>query len=158
LEVRDDAGDSSKAIAAGHELIDKLHVPAIVGATFSSVTISLAGVTAPNTVVLMSASSTSPEISALADGGFVFRTVATDTLQRQGLAKLAHAHGFTRVGVIYEPDAYGRGLGYAFAIGFLQQGGTVTDIFAYPLSAASYAPLLGRVYQKAPEAILLVAK
>jgi len=158
LEVRDDMGQASMAIAAAHDLVLDVHVPAIVGASLSRVTVPVAGFTAPEDVVLMSAASTSPEITTLPDADFVFRTVPPDTQQARLLAERARAHGFSRVAVIYQPDEYGRGLGFEFAIDFIGSGGTITDIVAYTVNVPSYATLLNRVFQKDFDAILLVAQ
>jgi branched-chain amino acid transport system substrate-binding protein len=158
LEDRDDMGLESAGIAAAHELIDQRHVPAILGSSLSKVTIAIAGVSAPDDVVLMSGASTSPEISTLPDGGFVFRTAPPDGQQARVLGARVRAHGFTRVAVIHQPDAYGRGLGFSAALDVLMHGGTVTDVIAYTPGVPSYASILDLVYKKDPEAILLVAQ
>jgi ABC-type branched-subunit amino acid transport system substrate-binding protein len=157
LEVRDDNGQEPMGTTQAHELIDQLHVPAIVGSYSSAITLAIAAVTAPANVVLISGSATSPEITTLPDGGFVFRTCPPDTAQGRLISARARAHPFSRVAVIYDPSAYGRGLGYVFAVDFLQRGGTVTDVVTYSVNAPSYASLLDHVYSKSPEAILLVA-
>jgi ABC-type branched-subunit amino acid transport system substrate-binding protein len=154
---RNDNQDTSLAIEEAHELVDQLHVPAIIGADSSSIAIAISAVTIPAMVVEMSGSSTSPAITTLADNDYVFRTVAPDTQQAQLLSERARSRGFTRVAVIHEPGEYGTGLGFAFALDFAIHGGTITDVMAYGESRPSYRDLLGRVYAKNPEAILQVA-
>jgi ABC-type branched-subunit amino acid transport system substrate-binding protein len=157
LEVRDDAEQESLGIAKAQELINQLHVPVIVGSYSSAATLAIAGVTAPANVVLMSGSATAPEITSLPDADFVFRTCPPDTQQALLLSERARAYPFSRVAVMYDPSAYGRGLGFGFAVDFVQLGGTITDVVSYSVGAPSYASLLDHIYQKYPEAILLVA-
>jgi ABC-type branched-subunit amino acid transport system substrate-binding protein len=157
LEVRNDNQDPSLSASAARELVDQRHVPAIVGADFSNAAIAIAGVAIPAQVVVMSGAATSPELTTLVDNDLVFRTCPPDTLQGQLLSERARVHGFSRVAVIHEPGAYGRGLGFAFALDFAEHGGTLTDVATYSQSRSSYQDLLGSVYAKDPPAILLVA-
>src|SRR5260370_20857867 len=73
LANRADRGNPAAGAAAAHELVDQLHVPAIVGSNTSAVTLALAAVTIPAHVVLISPAATTPEITTLEDDGFVFR-------------------------------------------------------------------------------------
>jgi branched-chain amino acid transport system substrate-binding protein len=156
IDERNDNQDPALAITDAHELVDQLHVPAIIGANSSSAAVAISGVTIPAKVVELSGSATSPEITTLVDDDFVFRTAASDTLQAKLLSERARDHGFSRMAVIHEPGAYGRGLGFAFALDFAMNGGTVTDVVAYAQSRTSYQDLLSTVYAQEPEAILLV--
>ena len=63
-------------------LVEEEKVGAIVGAPSSGVTVHVArSVTIPRHVVLISPSSTSPDITTLEDDDFVFRTAPSDALQ-----------------------------------------------------------------------------
>jgi len=157
LDVRNDNQDPTLAVTAAHELIEQVHVPAIIGVDTSGSAVAVSAVAIPAQVVEMSGSATSPEITTLLDNDFVFRTASPDTRQAQLLSERARAHGFSRVAVIHEPGPYGRGLGSTFALDFAMNGGTVTDVVAYSQSRSSYQELLASVYEKEPEAILLVA-
>jgi ABC-type branched-subunit amino acid transport system substrate-binding protein len=154
---RNDNQDTALAIAAAHELVDQLHVPAIVGADSSSIAIAISTVTIPAKVVLMSGSATSPAISTLVDDDYVFRTCASDTQQGQLISERARARGFKRVGVVHEPGAYGTGLGFAFAVDFEMYGGTITDVLSYGPGNSSYQNLWSILFAKNPEAVLQVA-
>lgn len=101
-------------------LIDVARVPAILGPTFSGVTIDTAPTTIDAGVLLMSASATSPAISGLDDDDLVWRTAPSDALQARPLAELTQrledeliAQGLDeplRVAVTVKQDAYGLGL------------------------------------------------
>jgi branched-chain amino acid transport system substrate-binding protein len=157
LEVRNDGSDPAVGGAAAQDLIDHLHVPAIVGSNTSAVTLAVAEVTDPAHVILMSPAATSPRISTLADDDFVFRTVPSDVLLGQLLSERARALGLARVAVLHEPGPYGTDLGAAFADDFARHGGTITDVVAYMVGRQSYQDVLASIYATHPEAILFPA-
>jgi ABC-type branched-subunit amino acid transport system substrate-binding protein len=154
---RNDNGDPMNAPALARELVDQLHVPAILGGITSDITIAISSVTIPAQVVLISGDATAPSISTLAKDDLVFRTIGTDVQQGRLISERARTRGFTRVAVIYEPGTYGTGLSGAFAESFSQSGGTVTDAVAFLYGQPNYRDVLSLVYEKQPEAILLVA-
>lgn len=96
-------------------LIDDQKVVAII-TSGSGQTLAASEVTIPRNVVLMSATSTSPEITALPKGPprLVWRTAPSDAIQGKAIAKvIATDSKFTsvnKVGVIYLNDPYGQGL------------------------------------------------
>jgi branched-chain amino acid transport system substrate-binding protein len=156
IENRDDGTDNAKARTAADALV-ALKVPAIVGAIGSGKTLAAAEATIPAGIVLMSGSSTSPELTTLADSGLVFRACPSDALQGKVLAKRAKAK-FANVAILHiKNDAYGTGLADAFESSFTALGGTVTDKVGFDEGATSFSALLTSIYTKNPEAILLVA-
>ncbi|MBK7860426.1 MAG: ABC transporter substrate-binding protein [Archangiaceae bacterium] len=152
---KDDASDANTAVMSAEALIE-LKVPVVIGAVGSGKTVAAAAKLIPAKTVFISASSTSPEITTLADDNYVFRTCPSDALQGKLVAKRAKARSFTKVAIIHIPDAYGTGLADAFADAFTSGGGTVTIKQPYVEGQQSYASLLATVYTGNPEAILLV--
>jgi branched-chain amino acid transport system substrate-binding protein len=152
---KDDGSDATTAGTAADALV-ALKVPVVFGAVGSGKTLAVAAKLIPAKTVLISASSTSPEISTLADDNYVFRTCPSDALQGKLVAKRALAKPFTKVAIIHIPDAYGTGLADSFAAAFTAGGGTVTVKQPYVEGQQSYVTLLGQVYMGNPEAILLV--
>ncbi|MBI5542279.1 MAG: ABC transporter substrate-binding protein, partial [Deltaproteobacteria bacterium] len=73
LESRDDASDKTRAPTVAQELV-ALGVPAIIGASGTSVTQAMATVTIPAQIPTLSPGATSPALTSLQDDGFVFRT------------------------------------------------------------------------------------
>lgn len=153
---KDDASDATQAGTAADALV-ALTVPVVIGAAGSGKTLAAAAKLVPAKIAQISASSTSPAITSLADDGYVFRTCPSDALQGKLLAKRARARPFSSVAIVHLPDAYGTGLADAFASAFTAAGGTVTSKQAYVEGQQSYAPLLAQVYMGNPQAILLVA-
>jgi branched-chain amino acid transport system substrate-binding protein len=122
-----DNSDSDTAVVAADHLANTVGVPAIVGASFSGITIQVATkVTIPAGVLLISPSATSVAITDLADEGLVWRTAPSDTFQAQAIAKLMPSleqsvrdeltlgvDAPVRVAILNKGDSYGSGLGKA---------------------------------------------
>ena len=151
----DDKSDPAGATAAATTLVASDHVPAIVGAIASGSTIPASMVSSPANVVMISDTSTSPQITGMSP--FLFRTCPSDALQGKLIAKRAMAEGLTSVAITYVPGPYGSGLADTFASSFTALGGTVTYQQMYTEGQPSYAGLLGAIYATNPQAILLIA-
>jgi branched-chain amino acid transport system substrate-binding protein len=80
----------------------------------SAATLAVANqVTIPDGIPTISPTATSPEITVLADNGFVFRGTPSDAAQAPVLAMLALREGARHLAVFFQDDAYGRGLASA---------------------------------------------
>lgn len=113
--VADATGDPSAAVEAARRLVEVEGVHAIVGPNASSAALPIAeGVSGPLRIPTISPSSTSPYLTGADDAGYFFRTALSDAIQGPVLAGLAENRGFDNVGLIYQDDAYGRGLADAF--------------------------------------------
>ena len=122
-----DDSDSDTSVVAATHLVDEVGVPAIIGASFSGITIKIATkVTIPSGTLLISPSATSVAITDLADDGLVWRTSPSDTFQAKAIAELmpqleatVHADDGVpagtpvRVAILNKGDSYGSGLGKA---------------------------------------------
>lgn len=158
LVLADSQTNPVQGVASAQRLVNIEGVPVVIGAFSSGVTIPVAtSVTAPNRVVQISPASTSPEITGLDDDDYMFRTVASDTMQGLVLGKLAARLGYTRVATIYVNNSYGLGLAENFALSFEAQGGTVTAQVAFDQEKASYRGELDRAARGNAEALLLIS-
>jgi ABC-type branched-subunit amino acid transport system substrate-binding protein len=104
------------------------HVNAIIGEMASGATIPMAqSVTIPNHVVLISPTASAPQISTLADNGYVWRAYPSDTLQGKVLAQAAldkFGKGAT-INVGARNDAFGTALEQLFVAQWKALGGKV---------------------------------
>ncbi len=157
LIARDDSTDPATARAIAEGMVNSDGVPAIIGAAASGSTMAMTEVTIPGKVVSISGSSTSPLITSLEDDGFVNRTCPSDALQSRLIARRARDRGFTKMAVIYAPNAYGEGLANAFESAFEELGGTITGKLVAESGQTSYVPLLNQAYEGDPQSILLIA-
>lgn len=158
LTHRNDQTNAQAGVDAAQKLVSIDRVPAFVGALASSVTLPVAGsVSAPNQVVQISPASTAAEITTFKDNGFLFRTVASDTLQGVVLADLAQERGFNRVSVIYINNPYGAGLDKSFSEAFKEKGGQIVASTAFEPNQASYRGELRELAKSGSEALVVVA-
>lgn len=126
-------------VDAANRLVTVDGVIGIVGAFSSGVTVPVAtSVASVYGVVMISPASTAPTLTTLVDNDFLFRTVASDALQGQVLARAARARGYRSVSVLYVNNDYGQGLAEAFEKAFSALGGRVWRMAAYEPGNASY--------------------
>jgi len=161
LSLLDDQTSPAVGVSAAKQLVDIHHVPALVGALSSGVSMAImTSVTAPGKVVQISPASTSPTFTALAKegktGGYWFRTAPSDALQGVAMAKLAHDHGLKRVSVMYLKNPYGEGLAGKFSYYFKKMGGTVTASVPYNPKQPSYRSEVGDAMQGNPQALFMI--
>ena len=115
IAIGDTTADPEKAVAAARRLVEVEGVHAIVGPNASASALPVAErVIGPAAIPTVSFSATSPELTTVADGGFLFRTALSDVSQGPVLARLARKRGFDNVGLLHVDDAWGRGLAGAF--------------------------------------------
>jgi len=158
LANRDDRSTAEGGMEAASALM-AWKVPAVIGAIASSSTLAAGKLTSPAGIVQIAPSSTSPLIttSNATTTPLLFRACPSDALQGKLLAKRARERGFTRAAIIHVPGAYGQGLADVFAGDFTAQGGQMTDVVEYVEGQKSYVDTLMGIYQKNPEAVLVVA-
>jgi len=155
LAVGDDQTSPQAGVDAAKRLVDIEKVNAIIGALSSGVTIPVAtSVAVPAGMIQISTASTSPEITTLKDGDFLFRTVPTDAVQGVALAQIAKEKGVKSAAIIYVNNDYGKGLAEAFTKSF---EGKVTQSIAYEPKQASFRGELQRAAQGGADTLLLLA-
>lgn len=162
LKIADSQTQPAIAVDAAKKLVDISHVPAIVGALSSGVSMAiLTSVTAPSKVVQISPGSTSPAFTQLAKEGkthgYWFRTAPSDALQGVAMAYVAHSQAkLKRVAVIYLNNPYGIGLANRFKQAFTAYGDTVTAMVPYNPRQPSYRSEVTQALQGNPQALFLV--
>ena len=119
---------ASASVEAATKLIKSNHANVIIGEMASSATIPMAqSVTIPNHVVQISPTSSAPQITSIADNGYLWRTYPSDTLQGKVLAAAvidAFGKGAT-INVGARNDAFGVALKQLFVSEFTRLGGKI---------------------------------
>ncbi|AOV15923.1 hypothetical protein BJI67_01500 [Acidihalobacter aeolianus] len=161
LALYDDQTQPSVGVDAAKKLVDISHVPVIVGALSSGVSMAiLTSVTSSAHVVQISPASTSPSFTELAmegkTGGYWFRTVPSDALQGTAMAMLAHQHHLKSVAVMYINNPYGSGLSGKFTEYFKKMGGKVTAEVPYNENQPSYRSEVNQALSGKPQALFLI--
>jgi ABC-type branched-subunit amino acid transport system substrate-binding protein len=132
---------ASASVEAATKLIKSNHANVIIGEMASSATIPMAqSVTIPNKVVQISPTSSAPQITDIADNGYLWRTYPSDTLQGKVLAQAAvDAFGKTgKVNVGARNDAFGTALKSLFVSQFEKLGGKVGVNIAWNPDQANF--------------------
>lgn len=161
MVLGDDQTSPTVGVDVAKKLVDINHVPAIVGALSSGVSMAiLTSVTAPGKVVQISPASTSPAFTKLAaegkTGGYWFRTAPSDALQSVAMAKVARDAKFHKVAVMYINNPYGEGLSSAFTKAFEALGGKVTANVVYNANQPSYRSEVTHAMAGHPDALFLI--
>ena len=145
-------------VASAQKLVNANRVVGFVGAMSSGVTIPIAqSVSKPNHIPQISPASTSPVITTLKDGDFLFRTVPSDAYQGVALAEVVAGAGVKKVSIVYVNNDYGQGLADAFTKAFKKEGGSVLATAAYEQKQASYTAELNKAWAdgSTPDLVLI---
>jgi ABC-type branched-subunit amino acid transport system substrate-binding protein len=133
VDSQDGQSQASASVEAAKKEVGE-HVNVIIGEMASSATIPMAqSVTIPNRVVLISPTSSAPQLTTLADNGYVWRAYPSDTLQGKVLATAALAKfgkGAT-INVGARNDAFGTALQALFIAQWKKLGGKVGASLAW---------------------------
>jgi branched-chain amino acid transport system substrate-binding protein len=160
--VGDDRSDRTAVAAVANDLIGR-GVAAIVGPNSSSITReALLQAAVPKGVPVISPAATSQALtdpSQVDSQGWFFRTVPHDGFQGRVLARKADTAGHTKLAVIHVDSAYGQGLAGSLKAAFEAKTGHTATLVPYPETAtpaASYADVVGKALDAAPDAVVLV--
>ena len=158
IVARDTATNPTQGVDSARALVDIDNVAAIIGALSSGVSIAVAqAVTVPDSILQISAASTSPALSALADEDFLFRTTVSDAAQGAVLGRLAKELGYETASALYINNAYGQGLAMAFEAAFEAEGGTVLELVPTESVQPSYASELSKATDGDPDVLLALS-
>ncbi len=150
-----DAGvDPEATVDAASRLAEASGVHAFIGPFGSAAALAVARqVSGPRRLPTITPTASSPELSRVADDGYLFRSAVSDAAQAPVLAGLARDEGYEHVAVLYLDDAYGQGLHRAFAAAW--QGKISAE--AIEPGQASYAEALRRVAAGGAEVLIAMS-
>jgi branched-chain amino acid transport system substrate-binding protein len=112
---RDDQGDGMRAAAIAQEFVDSTRVVAVIGHVNSGAMVSAARVYDGHLPAVATTAST-PALSGISR--WTFRVISSDSMNGLELARFSMRLGRRRAAILYENNAYGRGLIDAFQRGF----------------------------------------
>ncbi len=159
VQFEDTGTEASQGISGANALVNAGY-PMICGALASPVTIQVAeNVGIPNSTVMCSPASTSPDISDLDDNDFVYRTPPTDALQGAALADIAaNRHDASTASTFFLNQAYGQGVDQGFTNAFEgEQGGEVLNRVSFEPGQQSYTSQLSTALEDDPDTMVVVA-
>ncbi len=164
LIVADTKADPLVGEEAMNQLVEIDQVAGVVGAFTSSVSDRAVKIAARNKVMLISPASTSPVFTERvreerAYAGYWTRTVSSDILKAQQVAKLALAKDFTQIATVAINNDYGIGFEEEFINAFTNQGGIVTnqdEPIHYDPTAVNFDKEAMAAFDGNSEAVLIV--
>lgn len=136
LLFSDDSASGTLGIAVAQAFVANPAVVAVIGHANSVVSVATARVY-DGRLVAVSPSSSSPDLTGISP--WVFRTINSDSLNGVELARVAMARGHKRVALVYENDAFGRGLVAVFKRAFK---GSVVAIDPISPATRDFEPLV----------------
>ncbi len=158
LLIRDDQGTPEGARAADRELVDA-GVVAIIGHMTSGQTVAALSVSAEAGVVLLSATTSTSELSGLDD--LFFRVNPDNSSEARGLARRVYLErGLTRLAGIYDTDndAYTETFWAAFVETYQALGGRVVGEVRFSSGETlDFAPLVEELKTGDPGGVLIIA-
>lgn len=111
MEFRDDQGDGSRAAAIAQEFVDNAAITGVIGHVTSGAMVAAAKVYDGH---LPAVATTASSAALTGISPWVFRVISSDSANGVDLARFAERLGKRRAAVLYENDAYGRGLADSF--------------------------------------------
>jgi len=147
----DSQATPSVGVNAFKKLVEIDRVPIVVGSPASNVTLAIAPIANQKKVILLSSGSTATAVGKA--GPYIFRIMPSDEVQSSIMADWAVELGYKKVAIIYEENAWGRGLMEAFMMYFKSKGGNITCTEAANPGTTDFRTPLSKIKTAAPEAI-----
>jgi len=141
----DDGTNPQQAVEEARRLIDVEGVHVIIGPAASGVTLQVVeSVTAPERILVVTSSATSPALTDANDNDYLFRVPISDAAQGVIHAELAREQNLDNICTMYINNAYGQGLSEEFTKAFEAAGGTVTAQVSHEEQQTTYASELAQ--------------
>lgn len=127
VQAVDDKATGEVGARVAQQLVEADSVVAVVGHMNSGAMIAASKIY-EGKLAAVGVSTSSPELTGISP--WLFRVISSDSANAADLAEYANRSGKTRVALLYENDAYGRGLVEAFRRGYRGQIVSVDPITA----------------------------
>lgn len=152
----DSKGDSTEGVNAYNRLRDQDEIHALIGGTFSSVTLAIKGLAVQDNIPILTPTATNDTVTL--DAPNVFRACYSDSYQGSTAAIFANTElNVTNAAVMYNrDDAYSQGLAQAFMDEFDARGLSY-DRFEFGAQDDDYSALLTNIKDGSYDAVFLPA-
>ena len=156
LIIEDSKCNAQDAITAYNKLTDVEGVKVILGATCSSGTLGVAPLAEKEGVVLLSPSSTSPDISNAGD--YIFRTAINSLLVGTDIGNTLWVEGVRRLVTLTESTDYAEGVRRTAVSRFEELGGSVTAAESYSSDIIDFRSQITKLINEEPDAMLVAVQ
>jgi len=151
LEERDDGADGAKAAGIAQDFVANQAVVGVIGHVTSGAMVAAAKVYDGGRLPAIATSATTPELTGMSP--WVFRVISSDSSNGITIAHFAEALGRKRAAVLYENDAYGRGLASSFRRAF---NGDIVSIDPISADITNAEPYIAYYKTRSPDVVFVV--
>ncbi len=149
--------DSASAVEAARNFISQ-KVVAIIGASCPNIAKIIASkVTIPSKVLMISPSSTSPDLENLINSGFFFRTTPSDTRGIKILADFTKDKNIKNVAITFVDNAYEKNLSEVFKNALETQGIKVTTNSSHKGGKNDYSSEVAKLASSGGDALAIIS-
>jgi branched-chain amino acid transport system substrate-binding protein len=146
---RDDDGDGAAAARIASEFVADPRIAAVVGHVNSGAMVAAAKIY-DGALPAIATTATAPELTGISE--WTFRVITSDSATGVALARFAGSLGRRRAAILYENDAYGRGLADAFRRAF---PGDVIGLDPIGAEAADFEPYVTYYRERHPDVVFV---
>ncbi len=151
----DSKGDPKTGVLAVQMLISTHNVPVIIGGLFSSVTLAVSPILNKNKVVLLSPTSSAPEITNAGD--YIFRNCASDIFEGNIMAEFSiRKMKLEKVAILYVNNDYGLGIKDVFTTNYIKLGGEILISETFDQGTTDFRLQLSKIKKYNPDAIYII--
>jgi len=155
LVYEDSAGSVKAAMDGIRNLVQEEDVQAIVGDVTSGSTLTAAPFANKYHVSLISASSTSPDITD--SGDYIFRTIPSDDQQGRFASELIYDDGHHNLALIFTNNGYGIGLAKVVRESYADIGGRIVADESVDAGSSDVSALVSGLKAVNPDAVYLIS-
>lgn len=158
LFIEDDEGNATKGVTAVRKLIEQDGVAAISGTYVSGVALAATKVAREFNVPMISAGSTSSDVTDFNEAGdpWFFRAFPGSREQaRQSAQDIVEKLDATKVAVLHENSVYGKSLSDSLEANLAEAGGEIISIESYNPDERDFFSVLTKVRSAQPDAIYI---
>ena len=147
-------GEGVAARRAVERLLNENGVKIIIGGTCSGETLAILPITEKEKVLLVSPSSSSPDLTGA--GEYFFRNTPSDTKGGEKLAQLiVEKYGYSKVAVISEETEYAQGFARTFKESVEAVGGEIVADENFAPEADDFRSILTKIKESGAEALFI---
>jgi neutral amino acid transport system substrate-binding protein len=106
--VEDTQGEETEAVNSVQKMINLDEVDGLFGPMLTTASSASVSIVKDNQVPMVAPSTTGTEIANISDDGYFYRTVSSDEIAANALAKLADQRGYENASALVVNDAYGQ--------------------------------------------------
>lgn len=156
LVFREEGDNSATAVLAVQSLL-QAGVDAIIGPTSSPDLLATLGEAVDSGVLTCAPTASALALDGYPDNGLFFRTVPSDSLQAQAMARVVETSGTSTAAVVYLDDSYGRPFAEATRSAIARVGMTVSAFVGFTSGGTSIDEAAAAVAQARTGVVAVVA-